>query len=67
MRDPRRSVKSPVDSVGPHVVRSRPVREALFGLDESDLADDGPAVGEDAADVRPALDFAIQSGLRGSR
>ena len=31
------------------------------------MADDGPAVGEDAADVRPAPDFAIQSGSRGSR
>ena len=67
MRDPRRSVKSPVDSVGPNAVRSRQVSDAVFGQDESDLADDEPAVGEDDADVRPALDFAIQSGLRGSR
>lgn len=39
----------------------------MFGQDESDVADDGPAVGEDDADVRLALDLAIQSGLRGSR
>ena len=59
MRDPRRSVKSPVDSVGPNAVRSRQVSDAVFGHDESDVADDGPAVGEDAADVPPAPDLAI--------
>ena len=59
MRDPRRSVKSPVDSVGPNAVRSRQVSDAVFGQDESDVADDGPAVGEDAADVRPAPALAI--------